>query len=163
MYLFASTRSGADLHVYTYIAPFLRGNDFTRATAKGHWKSELQGDVIKFSLSGSLHWDLVDTPLWFLPNTPARPFAPVWCSSLFPTCLHAGLTQLLPGSSRGFPSDLDYHLVKCTHGVLLICPQKSIHLLHAWLSFNPFLGFLPCSRAFPPSGLEVLGNNPSSQ
>lgn len=55
MNLFASTLSSADLHVYIYIAPFLKGNDFTCATAKGHWKSELHGDVIKFSLSGSLH------------------------------------------------------------------------------------------------------------
>lgn len=55
MYLFASTLSRADLHVYIHIAPFLRGNDFTRATAKGHWIFEFHRDAIKFSLSGSLH------------------------------------------------------------------------------------------------------------
>lgn len=77
MCLFAGILPGADSHVYLYTAPFLRGNDFTRATARGHWKFELHGDGIKFSLSGSLHWDLVKVPLWSLPDPPTRPAVPV--------------------------------------------------------------------------------------
>lgn len=52
MYLFSSTLSSSDLHVYIYIAPFLKGNDFTRGKAKGHLKFELHREAINFTLSG---------------------------------------------------------------------------------------------------------------
>lgn len=51
MYLFSSTLSSSDLHVYIYIAPFLKGNDFTHGTAKGHLKFELHREAIDFTLS----------------------------------------------------------------------------------------------------------------
>lgn len=114
MCLFAGILPGADLHVCLYTAPFLWGNDFTRATMEGHWKFELHRDGIKFSLSGSLHWDLVNVPLWSLPDPPTTLPVPLRCSSLFPTRLHDGLAHLLPGRSQSFPRGLDYHLVKRT-------------------------------------------------
>lgn len=160
MYLFASALSGAVLHVYVYIAPFLRGNDFTRATAKGHWKFELHGDVIKFNLSGSLHWDLVNASLWFLPDPPTHPPAPHVMVQAFPHLPPRWPGSPPPRQLQEFPQWPWLSPRQVYTWLLLICPQKSIHLLHAWLSFNPFLGFLPCSHAFPPC-LKALGNNSS--
>lgn len=68
MYLFSSTLSRADLHVYIYIAPFLKGNDFTRGIAKGHLKFELPRDAIHFTLSGSLRGDFANAPLRIAPH-----------------------------------------------------------------------------------------------
>lgn len=61
-----------------------------------------------------------------------------------------------PPFPQGFPSDLNYQLLKCTYLSLFICPQKSIHWLHVAPWFNPFISFLPPAGAFPCPSLKGL-------
>lgn len=93
MDLFPNTLSSSDSHVYIHIPPFLQGNDGTRGPAKGHLKSELYRHAINLALSGSLHRDFVNTPLWLAPH-----------HSHLPTCLCDTVLSYSTPAAQGLPS-----------------------------------------------------------